>query len=59
MSNFAAGRPVGAIVFIACLWGAGHASAQGRGPGGYPLKPVRVVVANVPGGTTDLVARVL
>jgi len=33
--------------------------AQARGPGGFPSKPVRLVTAGVPGGTTDIVARVI
>src|SRR5215510_2415843 len=43
-----------ALAFAACLAAALPASAQS-----FPSKPVRLVVAYAPGGTGDLVARVI
>jgi tripartite-type tricarboxylate transporter receptor subunit TctC len=37
----------------------GQAPGSRTGPAGYPVKPVRLVVANAAGGTPDIVARVI
>ena len=42
-----------AIVAAAC---AGHASAADPG---YPVRPIRMIIANVAGGTSDILARVI
>lgn len=49
------GKQFGALLFgISTLFGAGNASAQD-----YPTKPVKLVVGFSPGGTIDVVARII
>ena len=55
----AAALPLGVLSILAICMHATAASAQPRGPlpGGYPAKPIRMIVPYVPGGPTDILGR--
>ena len=47
-------RLIPAVTLLVCLWLAGPALAEN-----FPAKPVKILVTNPPGGSSDLMARIL
>jgi tripartite-type tricarboxylate transporter receptor subunit TctC len=53
-------RAPGSLALVLAVAIAPGAIAQDKGAAtGYPAKPIRVIVANLPGGTSDILARVI
>ena len=52
------GKPIRLmIVLAACACTSAHAQTEPARPGGYPVKPIRLLVGNAPGGGIDITAR--
>ena len=49
----------GLPILIAVIASAAHAQQKPQLPGGYPNKPLRIIVASAPGGSTDFTARLI
>ena len=52
------GKPIRLMIVLAvCACASAHAQTEPARPGGYPVKPIRLLVGNAPGGGIDITAR--